>query len=716
MFTVALAACVGGAQSVERDAAGSLAVRVFASKAGETDLASALDSLAKADVVFCGETHLDDMTHRTELAIYEGLIRRRQGKVVLALEMFSTDVQGVLDDYIAGRIDEAAFLDRSNPWGNYATGYRALIERARRDRLPVVASNAPQMLMRKISMGGAEAWSKLSERERGLLPPELLPNSAAYWTRVAHATRGHIGGGGTSSPDELLYSGQSLWDNTMGWSCARALERFPGSLVLHVNGGFHTAFGDGTASQLQRRKPEAKVATVQIETCADLGEVAFSPERADADFAVFVPRRARGLDEGFHAVAANREQRYRLYVPEGVSGPRPLLVWLPPAGQRAEDGVAIWRTVLGDAAIVAVLEAPYAQLEVDLSRGGKWYWAETFDADTTALTEALAALRRYVERYFAVDPNHVVLAGEGEGATAVAAAALWSDDVGRTVLAFAPQAYRKLGERGLPEEPATFDSLRVFADDADAGWWRDELAQHAYRHLQAAVEPTGDAAAVVRTALGLETLAAQVSAQTLLAQKAATPRAQAWRDLAGAACRARGQAVRALEVGDDNGVAVPADLAAGARALALQGEWPPALEAALTARGVVFFSPQDVVEAGVPPAPGPFGGTTVVVVPAGASPDLRQAWQAVAAGNPMRRYGRFFRLELAFADGSPGLAEVLTKMIAAHRSNALVVPAAFCADAATMQALQRQTASFAGQVDIAWLPGLGGQLAGTLGK
>ena len=51
-----------------------------------------LDELAKADVVFLGELHTDETTHRVELAVYEGLLARRRGKVVLAMEMFERDV------------------------------------------------------------------------------------------------------------------------------------------------------------------------------------------------------------------------------------------------------------------------------------------------------------------------------------------------------------------------------------------------------------------------------------------------------------------------------------------------------------------------------------------------------------------------------------------------------------------------------------------------
>src|SRR5690606_5841722 len=190
--------------------------RVFAEDGAELDLDRLLDALAAADVVFCGETHLDEVTHRVELFLYEGLLQRREGKVVLALEMFATDAQPVLDEYVQGRCDEASFLARSRPWSNYRTGYRPLVERARRDRLPVVAANAPAALTRRVASGGAAAFAALDEAERNLLPLRLLPTSEAYWKRVARATRGHVGAGGATDPERLLYSTQSLWDNTMG--------------------------------------------------------------------------------------------------------------------------------------------------------------------------------------------------------------------------------------------------------------------------------------------------------------------------------------------------------------------------------------------------------------------------------------------------------------------------------------------------------------------
>ena len=685
----------------------SRVVRVFAKASGaEQPFGTMLDALAKADVVFCGETHLDDVTHRVEFAIYDGLLARRGGSVVLAMEMFTTQAQPALDDYVAGRIDERTFRARSNPWGNYDTGYRPMVERARAVGAPVVGANAPSMLARKISSQGAVAWAALTTEERALLPETLLPNSSAYWERFDRATRGHAGMGGGLDPDKVLYSTQSLWDNTMGWSCARALTRWPGHLVLHVNGGFHTAHGEGTASQCQQRRPDAKIATVAIELTSDLAAVEFDPAQADADYVVFATARARGLDDGMHAVASHREQRYRLHVPARSDASVPLLIWLPGDGISSEDATAMWTAAVGADAAVAVLEPQFGQVEADLHRGGRWFFADTFDKDVAAAGRTIEEIREYVARFWPIDPARVVVAGEGTGATVAVAAALWGDGPRQQVLAFEPRGHRKFAEQGVPESPARVAKLSVYASTADAAFWDQEFAVHRHRGLAAAVAPEADMVATVRASLSLTEGAASAAVLRLVAPATASVLGRHWQRTAAAVLGGEGASV--VVVGTDD-----AGASDGARVLLVAGE-SPTVEAALAARGARVFTPAEVAAAGLPPAPGPFGGTTILVVPAAASAAVRDEWRKVATQNPMQRHGRFFRLEIAFEDEAPTLPQVLEAMVAARRRNALVVPARFCAEAAVMQELARAAEAFEGQVDLAWSPGLGGRLAGAV--
>src|SRR6476620_9303320 len=82
---------------------------------GFADFEGMLADLTRADVVFVGEQHDDANTHRLELAIVEGLARRRV-PLIIAMEMFERDVQPVLDRYLAGTIGEEQFLKDSQPW------------------------------------------------------------------------------------------------------------------------------------------------------------------------------------------------------------------------------------------------------------------------------------------------------------------------------------------------------------------------------------------------------------------------------------------------------------------------------------------------------------------------------------------------------------------------------------------------------------------------
>jgi uncharacterized iron-regulated protein len=682
-------------------------VRVFDARAArEIDLDAMLDVLARADAVFLGEGHLDDVTHRVELAVYEGLLARRAGRVVLAMEMFGVDAQPALDDYTAGRIEEAELLRRAQVWGNYAGDYRPLVERARRERLPVVGSNAPAQLARKVSSGGAAAFAALTAEEKAMLPPALLHNSDAYWERFRRTVRGHMNLGGGGDRESLLYSTQSLWDNTMGWSCARALERWPGHAVVHVNGGFHSSHAQGTVEQLAQRRPGARIATVQIVATDDLPGADAPDDPAAADFVVFAASRARSEFEGLHAVTSPRELRYRLHLPPR---PRtgdllPLLIWLPVEGSTSAESLEGWRAALRDEAAIAVLEPPFPQVEEDLGRGGRWYWNEGFQADAGAAVGDVERVRRAVLGRFPVDAARVVVGGEGTGGTLAAAAALWDDVAAARVVAVAPRQFRRLKERPLPERALAHGRLTLLLADAARAWWETECKEHATRGLDARLDPlpadgTGEAA--VRAGLGLAALPTPASSLGVAVPAGASARARRWALLYARASTARGTPARVVQPGDSE---------APGRVLAFPGELDPAEEARLAAAGARLLAPSDVAGQAVPPAPGSFGGTTVLVVPATCPPATRAAWREWAQGNPMGAHGRFFRLELAFEDEAPRLPDVLQGMAAQGRRNALVVPAVYCAGPEAMRRLRDQVGSLEESLTLSWLPGLGSRL------
>ncbi len=215
------------------------------------------------DVVFLGEEHDNDVGHAMQLEMLSAL-HQQHPDLILSLEMFERDVQGLLDRYLAGEIGEAEFLENSRPWPNYPAHYRPLVEYARDNGLPVLAANIPRPLARKVSQEGPQAI----EGE-----PFVARNSTAP-TGLYHDLFWDVMTPGGGEPDEELlqrfFAAQCYKDDTMAESISDSLGeawqdgRRP--IVVHVCGKFHSDFGEGTVSRLRSRLPELRVAVVTMES------------------------------------------------------------------------------------------------------------------------------------------------------------------------------------------------------------------------------------------------------------------------------------------------------------------------------------------------------------------------------------------------------------------------------------------------------------------
>ena len=239
--------------------------RVFDTKQkGFSDFETMLADLARADAVFVGEQHDDPNTHRLELAIVEGLTRRGV-PVVVAMEMFERDVQDPVDHYAAGTITEEQFLKDARPWPRYATDYRPILEFAKANKLPIVASNVPRRVASEVGKTGLSGVDGLGA-DRRLAARELqCPTSGSYFDRFVEAMGGHSGA--TSN----FYFAQCVKDETMGESVADTFQKMPGHVVIvHFAGAFHSDFGEGTAESARRRMPGRRIAVIAILPVADL--------------------------------------------------------------------------------------------------------------------------------------------------------------------------------------------------------------------------------------------------------------------------------------------------------------------------------------------------------------------------------------------------------------------------------------------------------------
>jgi uncharacterized iron-regulated protein len=276
--------------------------------------ANMVERLARADVVFFGEQHDDPETHRAEAEVLDA-IGRSGRPVVLSLEMFERDVQGIVDDYLGGRIDEKDFLARSRPWDRYATDYRRMVELAKARRWPVVAANVPRSLASAVGRKGLAALDTLTPKERTYAAKDNVCPKDDYHARFLESMQSHSpapapgsaasatapvappAAASMSLPPamaERFYLAQCVKDETMAESIVKARLAAPrNAIVVHYDGSFHSDYSQGTVSRVKRRQPGWTLAVVTAVPVADPAVEPIVTRSGLADYVIFTKRPAR---------------------------------------------------------------------------------------------------------------------------------------------------------------------------------------------------------------------------------------------------------------------------------------------------------------------------------------------------------------------------------------------------------------------------------------
>jgi uncharacterized iron-regulated protein len=255
-----------------------------------------IERLARAQVVYVGERHDQAAHHVFQKRVFAALVDRwTDGPVALGMEMFQRPAQPALDAYVAGTIDEAALLEKTEwktRWGFGWEMYAPMLRRARDEpkaagepgRLRVVALNAPKEVTRAVAKGGLEA---LTPEQRGALPPLDL-GDAGHRAFVLKAFGAH----GAEMPKdrfERFYTAQVIWEETMSSSVAEWLAaNGPNARMVVVVGSGHVAdrFGVPARAEKKSGRPYATVVCEVTDPAAEPDADA-EPARLDKTYADF---------------------------------------------------------------------------------------------------------------------------------------------------------------------------------------------------------------------------------------------------------------------------------------------------------------------------------------------------------------------------------------------------------------------------------------------
>lgn len=212
-----------------------------------------LDDLARAGVVFIGETHGVAYHHRVQLEVLQALFARGV-PLLLCLEQLEAGDQPAIDRYNRREIDFATLareIDWPRKWTNYLD-YRALCEFARQHGIPIVGLNAPAQIIRDVFRNGG--IEKLTQEQRAQLPADLAISSPEYERLI----QTQLGAHSSARPENLraMYEAQVARDEAMAATivAARAATE-PRRTALVIAGAGHVRYGFGTVDGVRRRDP-----------------------------------------------------------------------------------------------------------------------------------------------------------------------------------------------------------------------------------------------------------------------------------------------------------------------------------------------------------------------------------------------------------------------------------------------------------------------------
>ncbi len=260
------------------------AYRIYNQKGKDIPYSKMVRQLADADIIFFGELHDDPIAHWLQRELTGDLHVLGTKQLVLGAEMFESDNQLLLDEYLGGKITEAKFEDEARLWQNHKTDYKPLLQFAFEQDIPFIATNVPRRYANLVYREGFEGLESLSEEAKKFLPPLPVKYDSELPGYKAMLEMGQMGHG---MVNENMPKAQAIKDATMGYFI---LENWSdGKQFLHFNGAYHSDNAEGILWYIRQQEPGIKISTIStvLQESTDSLEQASSGK---ADFTIVVPK------------------------------------------------------------------------------------------------------------------------------------------------------------------------------------------------------------------------------------------------------------------------------------------------------------------------------------------------------------------------------------------------------------------------------------------
>jgi uncharacterized iron-regulated protein len=257
------------------------AYKLFNKSGKEVKYEKMLKEAADADIVLFGESHDNPISHWLQLELTKDLYDLKKDKLVLGAEMFESDNQVILDEYLDSLISTTNFESNARLWPNYKTDYKPLVEFAKKNKLKFVATNVPRRYASLVNLKGFEGLDELSDEAKAFLPP--LPIKYDADLNCYKSMMDMEGMGSHVTPN--FPKAQAIKDATMAHFILKNWSKE--KLLIHYHGSYHSENYESIYWYLKQENPDLKIVTIHTVSQDEISELT-KENAGKADFTICV--------------------------------------------------------------------------------------------------------------------------------------------------------------------------------------------------------------------------------------------------------------------------------------------------------------------------------------------------------------------------------------------------------------------------------------------
>lgn len=256
---------------------------IYNKKGKQVTYEKMLKSIQKSDMLFFGELHNNPIAHWLQIEVTKDLLDAKKENLVLGAEMFETDNQLLLDEYLNDLISKKNFKKEARLWNNYDTDYEPLVELAKSNNLRFVATNIPRRYASMVFKKGMPSLENLSDEAKQFIAP--LPIKVDLELDCYKTMMDMMGGHGGSNGVNFAHA-QAVKDATMAHFMLQNWKK--GQTFIHYNGAFHSDHQEGIIWYVKQEQPKLNIQNITVVEQEDISSL--SDENATkADFIIVVP-------------------------------------------------------------------------------------------------------------------------------------------------------------------------------------------------------------------------------------------------------------------------------------------------------------------------------------------------------------------------------------------------------------------------------------------